>query len=474
MVAVKPDFPSSNARALRRWAGGSGARRQPIWFGALVAIGILLGALVLVRAYVSYRYVSNEFLTGYLIREAGTLVVQLESISRQESRTTPDSLQPVLQELHNGNAGRVAWIAVCADSGTAAAQAGPAVGSCAAEDVKRVLELRAPAAEPRDGSDGRLLVVTIPYGLRQDPGRATGAGLNVAQVALFIDKAGGPLAPLRRSLALTVTAALALMASMVTAALWFPSFLRGRQLAQQMRLARDVQRLLLPAAFPAGSEVDIAATCVPAWDVGGDYYDVFRAPGGDVVLVVADVAGKGVAAGLLTALVHGAVHAVSLTDVSEPGRLIRDINDLLYGRSAENRYATMFWARLNPRDRSLQYVNAGHLPPVVVSHHTANGWTVQRLDVGGPVVGLLPGVSYEAATIQLHQGDVLVAYSDGLTEAENAQGEEFGDIRLISTLEKARHESAAEILQRILSAVGQFVERRPFGDDLTLLVVRIP
>jgi phosphoserine phosphatase RsbU/P len=126
-----------------------------------------------------------------------------------------------------------------------------------------------------------------------------------------------------------------------------------------MRLARDVQQLLLPAAFPAGSDVDIAATCVPAWDVGGDYYDVFRDPGGNVVLVVADVAGKGVAAGLLTALVHGAVHASSHS-VGEPAQLMHDINDLLYGRSADNRYATMCWARLDPRERAS--ATAGRAP----------------------------------------------------------------------------------------------------------------
>jgi phosphoserine phosphatase RsbU/P len=110
--------------------------------------------------------------------------------------------------------------------------------------------------------------------------------------------------------------------------------LKGRQLAQQMRIARDVQQVLLPAAFPAGFEVDIAGTCLPAWDVGGDYYDAFRDRSGGLVLVVADVAGKGVAAGLLTAMVHGAVQGASHTAVSEPAVLIDGINELLCGRSA--------------------------------------------------------------------------------------------------------------------------------------------
>jgi hypothetical protein len=471
MVASLLDHLFSTARVDRR-RSVSGRRLQPPLFGALVAIGFLLGGLVLFRAYVSYRYVSSEFVIGHLMREAGTLVVRLESIVRQAPAVTPESLTPVLEELHNEDVARIAWIAVCNDLGGVAAQAGPAASACAVEDVTRALEHRAPGAKLSDGPNGRVLVATIPYGLRQDPGRAVGVGLNVAQVALFVDRSDGPLAPLQRSLAVTVTGALALMASMVTAALWFPSFLRGRQLAQQMRLARDVQQLLLPAAFPAGSGVDIAASCVPAWDVGGDYYDVFGDPGGHVVLVVADVAGKGVAAGLLTALVHGAVHASSHT-VGEPAQLMHDINDLLYGRSADNRYATMFWARFDPHDRSLQYVNAGHLPPLVV-HQGTNGATVQRLEAGGPVVGLLPSAPYDSACLQLQPGDVLVMYSDGLTEAENAQDEEFGDDRLIATVQEARHGTAAEILQRILSAVRHFVGRQPFRDDLTLLVAKIP
>jgi serine phosphatase RsbU (regulator of sigma subunit) len=458
---------------MTRRASHAWSRLHPAGFGALVVIGFLLGGLVLVRAYVSYRYVSNEFVVGHLMREAGTLVLRLESISRQEHRTTPESLGPVLRRLHDEAAGHVAWIAVCDDSGGVAAQAGPAVSPCGTENVTRVLELRGPMAEPRDGPDGRILVVTIPYGLRQDPGRAIAAGLNVAQVALFVETSLGPLVQLQRSLTVIVMAALALMASMVAGALWFPSFLRGRQLAQQMRLARDVQQALLPAAFPAGFEVDIAGTCIPAWDVGGDYYDAFRDGSGNLVLVVADVAGKGVAAGLLTAMVHGAVQAASHTPVDEPAVLIDEINELLCGRSAGNRYATMFWARFDSRDRSCRYVNAGHLPPLVVPGDPASGFAVRRLEAGGPVVGLLPGAPYESATIQLQPGDVLVVYSDGLTEAENAQGDEFGDDRLISAVEEGRRGTADEILQHVLSAARRFVGRQPFRDDLTLLVAKV-
>jgi serine phosphatase RsbU (regulator of sigma subunit) len=468
---TSPDRHLLSTLAVRRRAVTSQSRLQSILFWSLVAIGFLLGGLVLFRAYVTYRYVSSEFVVGYLMREAATLVLQLESISRQELRPTPDSLMPVLQALHGEHADRVAWIAICDDSGNVAAHAGSSARACGADAVKRVLELRAPVTESREEARERVLVVTIPYGLRQDPSRVIGGGMNVAQVALFVDRGGGPLAPLQRTVTLTVTAALALMASMVMAALWFPSFLRGKQLAQQMRLAREVQQLLLPSAFPAQSEIDIAATCLPAWDVGGDYYDVFRDRGGNVVLVLADVAGKGVSAGLLTALVHGAVHASSHS-VDEPARLVRDINDLLYGRTADNRYATMFWARFNPRERSFDYVNAGHLPPFVV-HQTINGVTVQRLETGGPVVGLLPGAPYDSASAQLHSGDVLVMYSDGLTEAENGRNEEFGEERLAAILVRARHETATEVLQEILRAVRDFVGRQPFRDDLTVLVVKV-
>ncbi len=446
-------------------------RDSPILFASLVAIGFALGGLVLFRAYGAYRYVSTEFVAGYLMREAGTLVLQLDSISRREHRETPESLASVLHTLYVEQAGRVAWIAVCDESGHVAAHAGSSARLCDVDPIQRALRLRAPVTESDEEGGEQVLVVTVPHGLRQDRSLSAGSGVDVAQVALFVDGSDGTLVPLQRTVTLTVTAALALMASMVTAAVWFPGFLRGRQLADQMRLAREVQQLLLPGAFPAASEIDIAAACLPAWDVGGDYYDVVHDRGGNIILVLADVAGKGVAAGLLTALVHGAVHASSHS-VDEPALLVRDINDLLYRRTSENRYATMFWGRFDPRARSFHYVNAGHLPPLVV-HQTTEGTTTERLATGGPVVGLLSGAPYDSASAQLHPGDILVMYSDGLTEAENGRDEEFGERRLIATVEGIRQGTAAQILQEILGTVRHFVGRQPFRDDLTVLVAKV-
>jgi hypothetical protein len=447
------------------------SRLQGILFACLVAIGFVLGGLVLFRAYGAYRYVSREFVAGHAMREAGTLVLQLDSISRREHRATPESLASLLHELYVQQGGRVAWIAVCDESGHVSAHAGSPARLCEVDAIHRVLQLRAPVTESHEEGGEKVLVVTIPYGLRQARSLSIGSGIDVAQVALFVERTDGTLVPLQRTVTLTVTAALALMASMVTAAVWFPSFLRGRQLVHQMRLAREVQQLLLPSAFPAESEIDIAAKCLPALDVGGDYFDVVHERGGNIILVLADVAGKGVSAGLLTALVHGAVHASSHS-ADEPARLVRDINDLLYRRTAENRYATMFWGRFDPRTRSFHYVNAGHLPPLVV-HQTMDGTTIERLTTGGPVVGLLSRAPYDSASAQLHPGDILVMYSDGLTEAENGRDEEFGESRLIATVEGTRHGTAAEILHEILEAVRHFVGRQPFRDDLTVLVAKI-
>lgn len=449
----------------------SPSRPHVILFASIVAIGFVLGGLVLFRSYGAYRYVSTEFVVGHLMREAGTLVLQLQSSTRQEHRETPESLASVLQTVYAHQAGRVAGITVCDESGTVVAHAGSPARLCDVDAIQRVLQLRAPVTESHEEGGQRVLAVTIPYGRRQDPSLSIGSGLNVAQVALFVDRRDGALVPLQRTVTLTVTAALALMASMVTAALWFPSFVRGRELVHQMRLAREVQQLLLPSAFPATSEIDIAATCLPALDVGGDYFDIVHDRGGNVVLVLADVAGKGVSAGLLTALVHGAVQASSHR-VEEPATLVSDINDLLYRRTAENRYATMFWGRFDPRARSFDYVNAGHLPPFIV-HQTMEGTTIERLDTGGPVVGLLPGTPYNSGSAQLRAGDILVMYSDGLTEAENGRDEEFGEGRLIATVEGARHGTATDMLQEILGAVRHFVGRQPVRDDLTVLVAKI-
>jgi sigma-B regulation protein RsbU (phosphoserine phosphatase) len=233
-------------------------------------------------------------------------------------------------------------------------------------------------------------------------------------------------------------------------------------------LARSVQQELLPKACPACSRLDFVAECLPAWDVGGDYYDVFAAGRDSVMLVLGDVCGKGLPAALLMGLVHGAVRTAARSPSLDLAAMAGQLNELLCLRTAGERFVSLFWASCDPGRSVLEYVNAGHLPPVLV-----RGGALHRLTAGGPVLGLLPQAPYQQATLPLHAGDLLVVYSDGLVEAVNASGGEFGEGRLLAAVEAHHHRPVAEVRTAILEAVRAFRGSTPLPDDLTLLVARV-
>jgi sigma-B regulation protein RsbU (phosphoserine phosphatase) len=149
------------------------------------------------------------------------------------------------------------------------------------------------------------------------------------------------------------------------------------------------------------------------------------------------------------------------------------LNALLWAQTSSEQYATLFWACYSRESRVLRYVNAGHPPPLLVRVGEASKAHVERLDKGGPVVGLLPKATYEHGEAALNPGDILLLYSDGVIEAADASGKEFGEQRLLRILEANRHGAAAEIESLILEQVRSHVGDRPFDDDVTLLVVRI-
>jgi phosphoserine phosphatase RsbU/P len=254
----------------------------------------------------------------------------------------------------------------------------------------------------------------------------------------------------------------------------FGPYVRGKQLEVQMEVARQVQRDLLPpaSAWPAG--VDVAADCVPASEVGGDFYDIVNLRHDGIAFALGDVSGHGVSAALLMSLIHGAMSSPPWgTAENEPDRAAARLNHLLLTKTSGERFASLFWCSYDSNSGILRYVNAGHLPPLWIQRASSGAWTINRLTEAGPVLGVLGSAAYHTASVEAGEGDLLVLFSDGIVEAANSRDEEFGENRLIDAVKQHADERARAICDAILSAVADFTGERPAQDDRTLLVVRL-
>jgi serine phosphatase RsbU (regulator of sigma subunit)/predicted ester cyclase len=249
----------------------------------------------------------------------------------------------------------------------------------------------------------------------------------------------------------------------------------GRQLYREMlerarrdhelQIAAEIQRALLPASHYLGKAFEVAATSVPCRAIGGDFFDYYHLPRNGFAFVLGDVAGKGPAAALLASLLQGIFTANAFRD-GTPAGFVTLANDALVRRAVEARFATAIYAMLDRRGR-LTYCNAGHNPPFLVSRSG-----IRRLDWGGMIVGAFEHATFEEDTQQLWPGDVLVAYSDGVTEARDASDEEFGEERLLSCVQANCTRSPVEIVECLLSAVHEFSAGTTQSDDITMLVLR--
>ncbi len=242
---------------------------------------------------------------------------------------------------------------------------------------------------------------------------------------------------------------------------------------REIEIAREVQERLFPQSIPAIPGLTLAGACRPAQGVGGDYYDVIELENGRLGLAIGDVSGKGISAALLMASLRACLRTMTRVSQMDLARLMQNMNQLVYESSAINRYATFFFAIYDPQARQLQYVNAGHNPPVLLRASANAGIQHIRLETGGPVVGLLPGIPYEQESLALEAGDLLLLYTDGISEAMTASDEEWGEERMIRAAEAARDESAERILRAIFEAADQFTAKAPQHDDMTLLVMKL-
>jgi sigma-B regulation protein RsbU (phosphoserine phosphatase) len=229
--------------------------------------------------------------------------------------------------------------------------------------------------------------------------------------------------------------------------------------------ARSIQQGFLPKEIPQLPGYEIASAWQSARVVGGDYFDVLPFDQETLGLCIADVAGKGMPAALLMSNLQAAVRGFASPTVP-PNELCARLNSLLRRNMASDRFITFFYAQLDGPGRTLRYVNAGHNAPVVMhqdgSHH--------RLQEGGGVLGIFPNQSFALGTFRLEPGDRVVLFTDGVTEAGNIEGEEFGEERLVRLLNENRGASAKEIEKKILDAASEF-SRRNWQDDATLLIL---
>ena len=271
------------------------------------------------------------------------------------------------------------------------------------------------------------------------------------------------------------------------------------RVAHELGIAAEVQRRLFPDRAPDCPGLDLAGICVPAGDVGGDYYDFLELEGGRIGVAVADVAGKGLPAALLMSMVQASLRSQTVVADRSLPDICDAMNRLLYRSTAPNAYATFFYGVFEDGHRQLRYVNAGHNPPLVV-RVSALGPGAARAEVavaeaGGalalatttpavfaspiplPATGLVLGAvgesPYLEEVLRLEPGDVLVAYTDGVSEAFSPRGEEFGEERLREIVAAARHLSAATIVERVVAAVEIWRDGAPAHDDLTLVIARV-
>jgi hypothetical protein len=239
-------------------------------------------------------------------------------------------------------------------------------------------------------------------------------------------------------------------------------------LMQEIVVARAVQRWLFPREKPRLRTLDYSGKCVQARTVGGDYYDFLDLGAGHVGFVLADVAGKGVAAALLMANLQGNIHHCGHMDERNLPAILSGLNHHLYEHSEANRYATLFFGCYNDDARSLTYVNCGHSPPLLLR----GGGGVERLDATATVLGLFGSWDCSVGQTHMQPGDVLSIFTDGVTEAAASNGDEFGETRLLSVLENSRSLESATILNNIEHAVEEFRSGEGPQDDLTLVVAR--
>ncbi|MFL6215751.1 MAG: SpoIIE family protein phosphatase [Blastocatellia bacterium] len=241
-----------------------------------------------------------------------------------------------------------------------------------------------------------------------------------------------------------------------------------RRMEEELKVASEIQMRLQPVAPPKIDGWDMTGVSFPCREIGGDYYDFIQCKNDPCLTVaVGDVSGKGTGAALLMSSLHAAVRAQAQTrrSISE---VMAEINEYIYENSPSNKFLTLFYGTINPQTGELKYSNGGHNPPVLIR----TKGEVLQLDKGGLPIGMMKGMAYQEASVFFNPGDVLVIYSDGITESVNEQDEEFEEERLIEVVSHNLSRTASGIRDRIDEALSRFVGTMAPVDDMTLMIIK--
>jgi sigma-B regulation protein RsbU (phosphoserine phosphatase) len=244
------------------------------------------------------------------------------------------------------------------------------------------------------------------------------------------------------------------------------SFDRAR-MEDQLKLATEIQQNLQPNSAPPVEGYEFQGISFSCYEIGGDYYDFIERPDGKMLVALGDVSGKGTSAALLMSSLHAAIHAQVAAKATLP-ETVNAVNAYLAANTPTNRFVTLFLAELEPSTGDLTFINAGHNPPLVVH---ADG-KAEQLASGGFPLGILSTAVYEVGQAHIDPGGVLVIYSDGVSEAADPEGEEFGVERLADVVKNHLTKSAAGLRDRVESALSDFSKTAPAGDDITLVIVK--
>ncbi len=249
----------------------------------------------------------------------------------------------------------------------------------------------------------------------------------------------------------------------------FDEAIEKQRLEDELNIAREIQKGLLPNVLPTMQGFDIAAANISSKQVGGDYYDVIPAREGEYVVAIGDVSGKGTPAALLMANIQASIRALvplhlSLSD------LTHRVNDLMCENTGGSKFVTFFWAMINVLTKQITYVNAGHNYPYLIR---ADG-TLRRLDKGGMILGVMKTtIPYEEEGIDLESGDVLVLFTDGVSEAMSRDSVEYGEERLLGVLRKHVNESSQSIINKLHEDIQLHADGAQQSDDITMMVVKV-
>jgi sigma-B regulation protein RsbU (phosphoserine phosphatase) len=245
---------------------------------------------------------------------------------------------------------------------------------------------------------------------------------------------------------------------------------KRERMSRDIEIARDVQQKLFPQRMPQVPGFDCAGYCRPAQGVGGDYYDFLSFPGQRLGIALGDVAGKGIPAALLMASLQASLRGQRLAGPANLAQLMTNLNYLIYEASPDNRYATFFYGELDTATLRMDFVNAGHNAPMIF--RAASG-AIERLPASGPVIGLVDAGRFEQRTVRLEPGDLLLVYSDGISEAMNRADEEWGEERLAAAARAAGTCDAQSLIEALFTAADAFAAGAIQHDDMTVVVVRV-